>query len=181
MKKITLLLILGISTHLKAQTLKPDPTTTNPSYTRPYNLIDTVISSKLTKQQLFSNAVNFSIGNRCSIIYRTDDYTELDFRGSTARSFVGKDKNDNGVRIELFYVAKLLFKDNRFKIVLSTLEYPYPRSLTPFGPELQTGVKFPVQLPGSTDIEKHNPEAISMCISLIKDISSKINQNSGEF
>lgn len=181
MKKLTILFILGISTNLKAQTLKPDPTTTNPSYTRPYNLIDTVIDSKLTKQQLFSNAVNFSIGNRGSIIYRTNDYTELDFKGSTARSFVNKDKTDNGVRIELFYVAKLLFKDNRFKIVLSTLEYPYPRSLTAFDPNVQNDIKFPVQLPGATDIEKHNPEAISMCISLIKDIASKINQNASDF
>lgn len=178
MKKIYFLLIAFAPIMGKAQTFKPDSNTKKIEQRLPYYLIDTVVQSALTKTQLYSNCLGYIANSfndsRAVIELKDSDIGEIIFSGNTYRIVTEnlskkKNKVENvDFKMRLFFKCKLFLKDNKFKVIIFSLEYPFTELL-------DTGVNLPVQ-PSSPDEKDNNKIARELAFDLIKDISGKINK-----
>lgn len=176
MKKLTFYLLFLVSGIANAQTFKPDE-----NFKSTYNndsayQIDSVIVSAYTKQQLYSNAMGYitqSFKDSRSVIEMKDaDLGEIAFRGNVSRRVnkvivdkKGK-KTDVVENVYLFFKCRIYVKDNKYKIVLSALEYPMSEIL---GLDL----RFTVSLKNESE---NNTVAKDIALNLIRDMSDRINK-----
>ena len=157
-----------------AQSLKTD---TTKGQANVHLLLDTVVQSNYSKSQLYSNAVSYIANSfkdsRAVVESKDAESGEIIFNGHCAKMFdvtttdkKGKVKT-NQAQATLFFKCKLYLKDNKFKAVLLSLEYP-------FGGYADTGVNYPLTLPVSNEYS-YITGARELAYSLIKDIAAKIN------
>lgn len=179
---ITLYLSLCISSISMAQQLKPDENTLSTFKDQPAHLLDTVVISGYSKQQLYSNALNFitsSFKDSRSVVEMKDaDLGEIAFKGNVSKAILVSTDTKKGkktitenyeTKLDLYFKCKIYCKDQKFKIVLSSLEYPIS--------ELAQDIKFTIRMPKSGDpISERNTGASELALSLIKEISSQINK-----
>jgi hypothetical protein len=175
--KITYLLTFFLFPYtVFAQTLKVDTTVTNKKANTTYLSLDTVVQSNLSKLQLYSNAISYLASNfkdsRVVIENKNPDLGEIIFSGSVGgqTNTVTIDKKGRSTthtnEAHLLFKCKLYFKDNKFKVILSSLEYPFSGYLT--------GVNFPLNVPKENE-EPYIKVARELAYTLIKDISKSLN------
>lgn len=150
--------------------------------------LDTVSTSDLSKEQLFSNAVGFvsdRFKNSQNAIEQNDlEQGELFFIGNISQSFEniiegkvnkkGKKTEDSAYRdgVTLHFKCRVYLKDNKYKVVLSNLEIP-------FSEVLNIGVRVPLSYPGvdeASSTGKGKLVAIEIAERFIKDISKSLNK-----
>lgn len=138
MKKLIVSVLFLMPVLAFAQSFKPDNDTKSAFNDVPAYLIDTVVNSKLTKKQLYSNALNYltkSFKDSRNVVEMKDaDLGELAFSGNvpfyysdttvTNRKKKGALTEVKQVSSFLVFKCKVYVKDERFKIVLSHLKTP---------------------------------------------------------
>jgi len=161
MKKLTLFLI-SIPFISFSQTFKSDDSIESAYTDQPAHTLDTVIVSSLTKQQLYSNTLNYlttSFKDSRSVIEMKDaDLGEVSFNGVIESDITN-----------LYFKCKVYNKDNKFKVVLSALEYDKPI------PGLSLS-KSQLRVANKNFDPEQNKAARQLAISLIKDIAYRINK-----
>jgi hypothetical protein len=176
MKLILLITIILLPYTIIAQTLKVDTAMISNKKSSTYLLLDTVVQSNLSKLQLYSNATSFLANSfkdsRVVIENKDSDLGEIIFSGSIGKRITeviidkkGRSSTHTN-EANLLFKCKLYFKDNKFKVILSSLEYPFSGYLT--------GVNFPLSLPKDKE-EPYIIGARELAYTLIKDISKSIN------
>ncbi|QTE35990.1 hypothetical protein J3L18_23030 [Mucilaginibacter gossypii] len=176
--RLTFLITFLFNCHFSdAQTFKVDPDTHTQGWTKSNYMIDTVVQSQYSKSQLYSNGIAY-IANTfkdSKFVYdsKDSDSGEILFHGNifkdTITSYVDKKGKTSyrEVTFRLFFKCKFYFKDNRFKIILSSLEYPFSELF-----DLHQNI--PLQPDGENRI--NNVVAKSLALGLIKDMSTKLNK-----
>lgn len=134
MKKLILLSIIAlVPLFSKGQTFKPDNEMKSSFTDVPAYLLDTVSVSKLKKEQLYSNALNYvtkSFADSRAVLEMKDlSLGEVAFKGTISTSFTDTVKTKKKTEvlkevINLHFKCKIYVKDEKFKIVLSSLEIP---------------------------------------------------------
>lgn len=159
MKKIILTLLSILPLISVAQSFKPDENTVSSSKDYPAYLIDTVVASSYTKQQLYSNALHYvtsTFSDSRNVIELKD--TEL---GEIAlKAFFQKE------RTTLYFKCKIYVKDKKFKIVLSALETNHVFE----APEIKS------TLVANYTKSKPNSAALALAVDVIKDIAYQLNK-----
>lgn len=143
----------------------------------PAYLIDTVVNTSLTKEQLFSNALNF-ISNTYKdsrYIIETKEATlgEVVFKSSATTTFSYNETNKKGKISQinsgttLYFKANIYVKDNKYKIVLSNLR----RSISSALPDEVSALSLRIDdLKGDT--YRSNGPALRLAINIVNDIAS---------
>ena len=162
---------------LFAQSFKVDENTKSTYQDKPAFLLDTVVLSKYSKTQLYSNALNFVStsfkDSRYVIEAKDSELGEIAFRGNVPKEYIkiieGKrGKKDSIPEVgRLFFKCKIYLKDQKFKIVLYSLETTMS-SLLP-------DIKFTVRDTESPDMQYNNVARIS-ALELIKEMSAFVNR-----
>lgn len=137
MKKLILILYMSLPLIGYGQVFKPDLDMKSSYKNEPAYMLDTVADSKLTKQQLYSNALNYvskSFSDSRAVIEMKDaDLGEISFKGlvpapyvDTLRTEKRKKVIENVItdEIDLHFKCKIYVKDQKYKVVLSSLEAP---------------------------------------------------------
>ncbi|SDG32123.1 protein of unknown function [Pedobacter terrae] len=161
MKKLTLFLI-SIPFLSFSQTFKSDDSIESAYKDQPAHTLDTVVISSLTKQQLYSNTLNYlttSFKDSRSVVEMKDsDLGEVSFNGVIESDITN-----------LYFKCKVYNKDNKFKVVLSALEYSKPIE----GLNLS---KRQLRIANKNFDPEQNKVARQIATSLIKDIAYRINK-----
>ncbi|MBS4063030.1 MAG: DUF4468 domain-containing protein [Chitinophagaceae bacterium] len=136
MRKITLILLM-LPIGVFGQSFKPDPDTRSSYKNEPAYLLDTVAESRLTKQQLFSNAMNYVTksfkDSRAVLEMENLELGEIAFNGQVPIIFtdtIRTEKKKKVVeeiysdRVDMRFKCKIYVKDQKFKIVLYSMEVP---------------------------------------------------------
>lgn len=138
MKKLLLYLLVSLPLFSLAQKFKPDQNTKSTFTDQPSHLLDTVIESKLTQKQLYSNSLNYistSFKDSRNVLEMKDiDLGEISFIGTYSTIIVDsiahllKKKTVytyQNNELKLKFKCKIYVKDQKAKIVLSSLLYDY--------------------------------------------------------
>lgn len=178
MKKLLLILLLIPSVGL-AQTFKPDYDTESTFTDQPAYLLDTVGVSSNTKQQLYSNVLNYltkSFQDSRNVLEMKDiELGEVSFSGTVPFEYVDtvsvKVKKETLKRETerssfLTFKCKVYLKEGKFKIVLSRLKTP---SFYFSQDELQSTLR-------KEFYKINNKIAKETALGLLKDIAYKINK-----
>lgn len=149
--------------------------------------IDTIVTSTLTKTQIFSNATNYVASNFKSskdVVQQKDlDLGELFFRGFIREDYVqiiegkvnkkGKKSPDTNLPTytELHFLCKIYVKEGRFRIILEDLKRP-------FYPLMNMHDKIKISLPveGSPTFQEDvitERLAINFVRSLVQDLNKR--------
>lgn len=177
MKKKLLTLLLIISSSIAfGQTFKEDPSFVKQAPNAKGYMLDTVAESKFTKQQLYSNAMAFLANNfkdSRSVVESKDlDLGEISFKGSTITSVIKSDTTKKGKittskwNVPLYFKCKIYVKDQKFKIILNSLDVAYMVGLsgTPLDP-FTTGT-----------FSQESNAASEAALDLIKNLAASINK-----
>lgn len=137
MKNCILFFLLSLPIISLGQSFKPDPDVKSSYLNEPAYLLDTVAESKLSKQQLYSNGLNFlskSFSDSRAVLEMKDpDLGEISFKGTVKVNYTDTLKSEKKKKVvnevytdwvDLRFKCKIYVKDERFKIVLSSLEAP---------------------------------------------------------
>jgi hypothetical protein len=184
MKNLFIATFLLIPTLSSAQALKIDLDRAALGPKLPYCLIDTIVKSDYTGKQLYSNALSFLTTPhdqlQVEVLQKDIELGEVTFKASSYKpveeDFVSK-KNKHEyatIKYKVFFTCRLILKDNKFKVLMSSLEYP---SLPQFDMEGKFPVH-PVYRDESNEVinSKQNNIANDLAINFIKEIASKINK-----
>ena len=179
MKKNLLTLLLIISSGIAfGQTFKEDPSFVKQAPNAKGYMVDTIAESKFTKQQLYSNAMAFLTNNfkdiRSVVESKDLDLGEISFKGSAITSVMKSDTTKKGKistskwKIPVYFKCKIYVKDQKFKIVLNSLDVGMMVGLSgaPLDP-YSTGV-----------FSQENIAASEAVLDLIKNIAVSINKKS---
>jgi hypothetical protein len=142
-------------------------------------MLDTVASSTLTKQQLYSNALNYISNSskdiRNVVEMKDVELGEISYKGNTFTNISVSDTTKKGKitshyeTIRLMFRCKIYLKDNKFKIVLNSLEKPFMAMLS-------GGITVPVDPyykgPGAHEYKV----ASDLALSMIKQIAVELNK-----
>jgi len=179
MKLLTTLILSCATLIASAQEFKPDNNTVSAFKDQPAHLLDTVITSTLTKQQLYSNSLSYissSFRNSKKSIESKDlELGELSFVGSAIVSV--QDSSEQKLKKKTVYVhtdrdltlhfkCRIYVKNQKAKIVLSSLKYDYYISD-------DQSIRI---APTRSDVFKGNDVAATLAIDIIKDIASSLNK-----
>lgn len=162
---------------MMAQSFKVDENTKSTYQDKPAFMLDTVVISKYNKTQLYSNALNFVStsfkDSRYVIENKDSELGEIAIRGNVPKEYIkvieGKRGNKDSITevSRLFFKCKIYLKDEKFKIVLYSLETTMS-SLLP-------DIKFTVRDTESPDME-YNNVARKSALDLIKEMSAFVNR-----
>ncbi|QXU42075.1 DUF4468 domain-containing protein [Pedobacter sp. D749] len=145
-----------------SQTFKSDDSVKSAYTDQPAHTLDTVVVSSLTKQQSYSNTLNYlttSFEDSSSVIEMKDaDLGEVSFNGVIESDITN-----------LYFKCRVYNKDNKFKVVLSALGYD--KSI----PGLSLS-KSQLRVANKNFDPEQNKAARQMAVSLIKDIAYRINK-----
>lgn len=179
--KSTILLIFAIiiSSTVFAQSFKVDPETQSMYANRPAYMIDTVVTSSLSKKQLYSNGISFIAAtfpdSRDVIQVKDLELGEILFNGIISKKYL--DTVDIKTKLitreltgNLHFKCKLYLKDGKYKIILYGLE----TSKSNF-PEIQYTLDVP-KYSGSKKEDKYNIVGRELSISFINDLSIALNK-----
>lgn len=161
-----------------AQTFKPDLDMTSSFKDEPAYLLDTVADSRLTKNQLYSNGLNFisrSFQDSRSVIELKDaDLGEIHFKGWVEINYIDTVTTESRKKVnhelvsekgQLHFKCRIYVKDGRYKIVLSDLETTW----SPLFPD----IRFTLSMNGD---EPYNVEAKQESIALIRSITEHLDR-----
>lgn len=178
MKKLILILIAILPLLSVAQAFKPDHNTKSSFTDQPSYLIDTVITSKLSKSQLYSNALNYissSFKDSRNVLEMKDmELGEVHFLGSYSTIIVDSIKHMvkkkpyytyQNNELKLKFKCKIYVKDEKAKVVLSSLLYDYYI-------DQNTSIRMGKKLEGW----RGNEVAVSLAVELLSRISNSINK-----
>jgi hypothetical protein len=147
--------------------------------------IDTVVNTALSKAQAYDNALSY-IQNTSKfdpkfITIADQAAGEIIFTGNVSKEFIKHKKaNDKGTleQVRLYYKATIYTKDQKFKIVLNSLEYQY--GIINASSILTNSVNYLINrtsvAPNVPDNDENNT-ATELAIWLTKDAAQKININ----
>lgn len=145
-----------------SQTFKSDDSVKSTYTDQPAHTLDTVVVSSLTKQQSYSNTLNYlttSFEDSRSVIEMKDaDLGEVSFNGIIESDITN-----------LYFKCRVYNKDNKFKVVLSALGHDKPI------PGLSLS-KSQLRVANKNFDPEQNKAARQMAVSLIKDIAYRINK-----
>lgn len=178
-KKLISFAVLLVSFSCYSQTFRPDAGTVSTSTVSPAQLLDTVVATTLTKKQVYSNALRYIStafkDSRDVIEMKDPDLGEIIFAGNVKENYLkisedkkGKKSTFNDV-VKLSFKGRIYIKDDRFKIVLSGLQYDFT-SLLPGAPQMT--VTYPKEFGLYSG---RNNAAVDAALKLIKDISLALN------
>jgi hypothetical protein len=175
MKKLLIVIAVLLCNSSYAQTFKLDSVIKSVDSKLPYYSIDTIVLSNYSKSDLFSNALRYiadSFKDSRNVVEVKDvDRGEIYFHGNVSKPFTNSYPDKKGKikyleeEAKLFFKCKIYLKDNKFKIVLSSLEYPFTSLL-------DTGVNMPLQ----PNYDKPECRATGeLAMALIKNLSARVN------
>lgn len=175
MKKL-LIAILLLPVLAQAQTFKPDYDSKISAEISQPLLLDTVVISKLTKMQLYSNVLGYLsstfIDSRNVIEMKDADLGEVAFKGTVAKFYPKETIDKKGIKtteedkVTLFFKCKIYVKDEKYKIVLSDLEYDALSFI-----KVRYNLKYPKEVN-----EQRNNIVVDTSLILINDIAYSLNK-----
>lgn len=178
-KELLTLLLLFLATLSYSQSFKEDPNFVKQAPNAKGYMLDTVSASALKKDQLYSNALAF-LSNRFkdsrSIIESKDlDLGEISFKGNTQTTVSISDTTKKGKvstyleTVKLFFKCKIYLKDQKFKIVLYSLEKPFTSLIA-------SELKLPIDPFETVLMAKEHKAASDMALNVIKDLAASLNK-----
>jgi len=178
MKKTLLTLITLLPLITFAQNFKDDPNYVKQAVNDKGYMLDTVGVSTLTKSQLFSNALSFLTNNfkdSRSVIESKDlELGEISFKGNTFKNIQVSDTSKKGKianrweTVRLHFKCKIYLKDQKFKIVLNSLQKPFSEMIA-------SDTLLPID-PYANGIFSNSDKAASeLALDLIKNIAKYLN------
>ncbi|AMR32399.1 hypothetical protein A0256_13685 [Mucilaginibacter sp. PAMC 26640] len=174
----TCILLFIVTSKLRAQSFKEDPNFVKQAPNAKGYMLDTVSASNLSKDQLYSNALSFlsnSFKDSRNVIESKDlELGEISFKGNIRGVFTVSDTSKNGKitshqePVILFFKSNVYLKNNKFKIVVSSLERT-------FSAILSTSIKLPVDINRIGIQYDEDRVASNLALKLIKDFSAFLN------
>jgi hypothetical protein len=162
-----------------AQSFKEDPNFVKQAPNAKGYMLDTVSASTLTIQQLYSNALSFLSNNfkdSRSVVESKDlELGEISFKGNMRAIMSINDTSRKGKitthqePVILFFKSKIYLKNNKFKIVINSLE----RTLSAI---LSLDIKLPVDVYNVGLQSNEDKTTSNMALSLIKELSVYLNK-----